>query len=417
MENYNDENKFIRNVDEDEEMDFVLDSSEQDQAAEPKKYDMKSLIIKIVAIVAAVCLVVSSSVIIYHFADANKQRGLIETAQKSFDFDNADKNDNNEFVDFEELKKQNPDIIAWINIPGTSVNNPVYKTNNNDYYLNHNMLKQKNRYGALFLDYRAAVEPEKQSQNLTIYGHNMKDSSMFGSLELYRDLNFYKEHPTIQLKTLYDQSEYIIFAVMITNASASDDNGNIFNYTAPAFDIQDNFLKWTKEAQEKSLIKTDVEINKFDEVLTLSTCSYDFDNARFVIMAKKLTKDDEYDPSTATLNPNVKYPQAWYDKRGLSGYQAAESEDEEDESSESSNSFLPVWSDLTSTDDTYIPSTPKPSTPSPSSDPSGNESSSSDPSESTSEPSTPEPSTSEPSTSEPSTAPEGSGSEADGSGE
>ena len=183
MENFENENKFIRNIDEEDTT--LPQISFEDTFTPPEKRDMKPIIIKIVAIVAAVCLVLSSSVLVYHFADQNKQRNIIKTAQENFDFDNDEKNDSNEFVNFDELKKQNPDIVAWITIPGTNVNHPVYKTTDNDFYLNHNMLKQKGRYGALFFDYRDVIEPENQSQNLTIYGHNMKFGSMFHDLQEY----------------------------------------------------------------------------------------------------------------------------------------------------------------------------------------------------------------------------------------
>ena len=304
-----------------------------------KKDNLRDIIIKTVSIVSAVALIVSSSVIISHFANENKQRGIIEDARNFFNYENNDKNGNNTYVAFDELIKQNSDIKGWISIPNTNINNPIYQTDDNDFYLNHNMLGEKSRYGALFFDYRDSISADGSSQNLTIYGHNMKDKSMFGSLSSYRDLNFYKQSPIISLKTLFSEHKYIIFAIMITNASSKDDNGYLYNYTTPVFKNQEEFLLWIDEAKERSLISTDIEVENHDQILTLSTCCYDFDNARFVIMAKRLADGEEIpNISSSKLNPNVRYPQVWYDNRGLDGYVENQNQSTDDESEDTQSS-------------------------------------------------------------------------------
>ena len=291
-----------------------------------KKPTKKELIIKITSIIASLCLIISSSVLVYHFVDENNQRGIITGAAEEFDFESTEKN-NAEYVSFDELKELNPDIMGWISISNTNVNNPIYQTFDNDFYLNHNMLGDRSRYGALFFDYNNIITSTANSKNLTIYGHNMKDRTMFGSLERYRDINFYKQNPIICLKTLYDQADYVIFSVMVTNASASDDNGYVYNYTLSSFPSESSFLSWINESRERSLIKTNIEIGTDDEILTLSTCCYDFDDARFVIMAKRLNFDEDApDVSGSVLNANVRYPQAWYDAKGLAGYTVSSSE-------------------------------------------------------------------------------------------
>ena len=289
----------------------------------PKKNNrVVDVLVKIIAIISSLCLVVSSAALINHFAFEYSQRNIIEDAREDFEYDNQTLNSQTQqYSIFDSLITQNPDVRAWISISNTNVNNPVYQSDDNDYYLKHNMLKKKSRYGALFFDYQNKISSDGNSKNLTIYGHNTSDKSMFGTLRYYRKLSFYKSNPIIKLKTLYDQSEYIIFAVMITNASAEDDNGHIYNYTRSEFSSDDDFMSWIAQANEKSFIDTGIAIQPDDEILTLSTCCYDFDNARFVIMAKKLQKDDAVpDVSKAKLNSNTRYPQAWYDKKGLDGY-------------------------------------------------------------------------------------------------
>ncbi|MBE6782279.1 MAG: competence/damage-inducible protein A [Ruminococcaceae bacterium] len=282
----------------------------------------KDIIVKIIAIISVIGLIASSTALIIHFSYEHHQRSIVSAAREEFDFESLDKNaDNNTFASFENLAKENPDIKAWIQISNTNINNPVYQTKDNDYYLNHNMLKKKSRYGALFFDYRNNISDNGNSKNLTIYGHNMKDKSMFANLLNFKKLNFYKENSIIELKSLYEQNKYVIFSVMITAGSSKDDNGALYQFYRSDFSSDSDFSRWIAEAKERSLINTSVEIGPEDEILTLSTCCYDFDNARFVVMAKKLKPNEQMpNADTAVYNPNPRYPQAWYDKKGIYGY-------------------------------------------------------------------------------------------------
>lgn len=288
-----------------------------------KKDKALDVVIKIVSIIAIIGLITSSSVLVYHFAEGNKQMSIIEEARDGFDFANVEKNgETDRFISFDTLYAQNSDIRAWIEIPGNAkINNPVYQSSDNDYYLTHNMLKKKSRYGALFFDEKNVITAEANSKNLTIYGHNMKDKSMFASLLDYKSLKYFKQHPIINMKTLYNQNEYVIFSIMITAGSSADDNGNLYKFYRSNFDSNEDFMNWIAESKSRSIINTSVEVDADDEILTLATCCYDFENARFVVMAKKLN-DGEPRPniSGAINNPNVRYPQAWYDKNGLKGY-------------------------------------------------------------------------------------------------
>lgn len=278
------------------------------------------VILKIVSIIAVVGMLVSSSALMGYFVEERTQQSIIEKARDNFDFDNQQLGNDNTFSAFDDLRLQNNEIKGWITIEGTRVDNPVYQTNNNDFYLNHNMLKEKSRYGALFFDYNNLLTAKQTSTNITIYGHNMKDKSMFGSLERYRSLSFYKNNPYIKFKTLYNQYDYVIFAILVTNASSKDDNGYVYNYTQNEFESDEAFLNWVSLAKSRSLIDTDIDVIVGDNILTLSTCCYDFDNARFVVMAKRISSGETVNVSSARLNPNVKYPKAWYAKKGLKGY-------------------------------------------------------------------------------------------------
>ena len=292
---------------------------------------------------------------------------------------------------FDTLKAQNSDFLAWLNIYGTEINNPVYQTSDNTYYTTHNMNRQKSRYGALFFDYRNVVEGNGAASNLTVYGQNMNDGSMFGALNNYQSLAFLNSNSDITLTTSSGKASYKVFAVIITNASKEQDNGHYFDFSRQSFDNIASFMSWVQEAKEKSLYITDLQLGFDDSLLTLVTTSDAFENARLVVIAKKSESGD----STATyaVNPSPVYPKAWYDKRGLeggnsssmtgaevsSGNESDEASSNDSSSEESSSSESPSSSQRPNTPSRPTPSTPSnPSTPSDPSTPSSSENDSSE---------------------------------------
>ena len=134
----------------------------------------------------------------------------------------------------------------------------------------------------------------------------------------YRQLSFYRENPVIQFDSAYrEESMYWkVFAVFITNAYPEQDNGYVFPYTQTDFATQDQFMQWIEQVQARSLYHTPVDIQPGDQILTLSTCSYEITEGRLVIMAR-LVRDGEsteVDVSAAQSNSSGVYPQAWCDK-------------------------------------------------------------------------------------------------------
>ncbi len=295
----------------------------------------KDIISKLVFTVSLVALIVSSTYMITYFYEGTKQNGLNEEILDVYEKSNISMNKDGVYESFETLLSQNADTAAWLTVPNANVDNPVVLGKDNDYYLNHNFLKEKSRYGTLFFDCNAKLGKEKVSQNLVIHGHMMRDGSMFGSLYRYKDINFYKTNPVITMRTLYKNARYKIFAMIITNASPEQDNGFVFNYTRPDFDSQTQFLQWIKLIREKSIINTGVDVIEDDEILTLSTCTYEFSDARFVVFARKVRPDESIKIETALVkvNPTARYPQAYYDKKKIKNPYKNESENADDTNS------------------------------------------------------------------------------------
>jgi len=222
------------------------------------------------------------------------------------------------------LLELNSDIVGVINIPGTKVNYPVAQSGDLEKYLNRNIMGEEARAGAIFLDYRNdfdRVEDGKlvaeNSDHLIIYGHNMESGMMFGELKQYRNnVNFYGEHPIIELNSNYARYQYKIFAFFIVDAEDETDTAyecwNKINFTD-----EEDFYSFVNEAKKRTIRLNDVDVQYGDKLLTLSTCNGIFGEngpGRLMVMAR-LVREDE-DPYEGTqnsrANENIKWPTLYY---------------------------------------------------------------------------------------------------------
>ena len=114
---------------------------------------------------------------------------------------------------------------------------------------------------------------------------------MFAQIRKYKNVEFYKENPTLTFSTMYEENKYKVFAAFITNADPVDDNGYFFDYAVQGFINQNDFLAWVEQVRRRSIINTSVDVIEGDDILTLSTCTYELGTAmdmRFVVMARKV---------------------------------------------------------------------------------------------------------------------------------
>ena len=223
---------------------------------------------------------------------------------------------------FYQLLEQNPDTVGWINVPNTQVHNPVVKTSDNDKYLTTNFEGEKSKYGTVFADMNNVFEKGPvTSTNTILYAHHMKDGQMFGELKKYRDLDFYKENPVISFTTIYSPTttRWKVFSVFIINTHRDDDNGNLFNYMRTEFSGESDFEEFIQNCYQRSIITTPVQdVTMSDKLLTLSTCVYDFDDARLVVVARQVRdgESESVDTSSAIINPDPVYPQVYRNRYG-----------------------------------------------------------------------------------------------------
>ncbi len=289
----------------------------------PWKGDSFSKVLnKSLFIVIIISLVISSCYVGDFMIKYFQNKSVVEEARKKYDRNNDNFNEETGVYDrFELLIEQNSDCIGWITVPNTNVDNPVYQTNNNDFYLLNNSIKEKSVYGAIFADYRDIISPKGNSKNVTLYGHHMKDGSMFAQLHRYKSVNFYKENPVITFDTIYGTGgNYKVIACMITNSDSMDDNGYFFDFAAPSFRSDADFMNWIEQIRRRSLYDTDVDVVASDHILTLSTCTYEVKDKELlcVVVARKVRDGESISVNTgeATTNNKVIYPQAWYDHFG-----------------------------------------------------------------------------------------------------
>jgi len=179
-------------------------------------------------------------------------------------------------VDFESLLKVNQDVKAWIYSEGTVINYPVVQGPDNDYYLYRMFNGEYNGAGSIFIDYRN--DDPFHEFNTVLHGHRMKDGSMFKSLIEYRDMDYYNQHKVMQLTTPEKKYDLEIFAVVTIGADS-----DLYQFEFFDEEAKETYLGRIKEINE---IETDVEVTTEDHIVMMSTCTYEFDDARLCVYGK-----------------------------------------------------------------------------------------------------------------------------------
>lgn len=171
----------------------------------------------------------------------------------------------------------NPDYMGWLRVPGTTIDYPYVRGGDNDYYLKRDFYGKYSEAGTLFMDYRNLGS--FNDQHTLIYGHNMKNKSMFHSLTYYQDYKFFEENQWIELSGLYETRTFKIFSVYEISA---DDYAFILDFETPE-QYQDYLVTLEKLSlhSEKHAFTADPN----QKLLTLVTCSYGVNNGRTIVHA------------------------------------------------------------------------------------------------------------------------------------
>lgn len=215
----------------------------------------------------------------YDMYQTKKQSKLLDelSLNENTSFDNEILNDNNSeespkkdenntsyenterIMKLEELQKKNEDIVAWIEIEGTNINYPVLQGSDNDFYMNHNYKKGYSQSGSIFLDKDCSLSP--LSSNLLIYGHNMKNGTMFKDLLKYDSKKYFDAHPNIRFTTNTNDSVYEIIAAFKSKVYYTSEKNVFRYYYFINANTQDEFDEFVNNIKKSSLYDTGKSAN------------------------------------------------------------------------------------------------------------------------------------------------------------
>ena len=233
-----------------------------------------------------VIIIASIIAVIYYKDYISKQNDILSNIK--VDETQITETKTEKMLQLEELKKQNNDIVAWLEIPNTKINYPVLQTTDNEYYMTHTYKKEYSADGSIFLD--KDYNWDLPSSNLLIYGHNNRNGNMFEELLKYEDENYYKEHPNIEFTTVDEDCEYEIISVFKSRVYYKSEKSVFRYYYFINAENEEEYNYYVEESKKASLYDTGKTAQYGEQLLTLSTCEYSQEDGRFVIVARKISQ-------------------------------------------------------------------------------------------------------------------------------
>lgn len=275
---------------------------EQKPEGKKKNCGKRNLISNIVLVIAVAVFLYSGYQLYTIFSEYHKgdkeydsviDEAVTELPSESDDTKDKDKQNDGEAstkktdhkvlkIDFAKLKKVNEDTVAWISFDEPSkINYPIVHTTDNDRYLQYTFEGKKNAVGAIFMD--TVNAKDFSDRNTFIYGHNMKNGSMFGHLRKYRDESFYREYPFFYIYTPDGKEvKYQVFAACIV-----EDTSDTYKRW---FTDDNEYLQYLQYVQSVSMYRTGVELTAESKIISLSTCTNVSDTQRFVVHGVKVSE-------------------------------------------------------------------------------------------------------------------------------
>lgn len=247
-----------------------------------------NIVRKIIFVICIIVFVASTGVLLNYFLTGWREQSSLEDLAKLKTEQEDLKTDKGTVIGkYVGLYKKNSDIIGWLTIDGTKIDYPVMQTQDDpEFYLRRNFNKEHSTGGVPFMD--ATSDIFVPTSNFVIYGHNMKNGTMFHDLLKYKDESFFKEHKTFKFDTIYKggQGTYAIIAVAYSKIYS--EKSNAFKYYQYAgMTSRSEFNEYIKGIKEISEYNTGVSAEYGDQLVTLSTCSYHDKNGRFFIVGKR----------------------------------------------------------------------------------------------------------------------------------
>ena len=230
--------------------------------------------IKMILIAALLAAAVFSGIKLYQVlmeygANRDAYRKISESVSENDDFLN---------VDFDELRKTNPDVVGWLRYKGTPIDYPIAQGKDNRQYLYTRFDGSYSDFGTLFVD--STTEYPFGQFNTVVYGHHMQDGSMFGSLKKLKDPEYCRKHPKMELATPAGNYDLQIYA-FLNKPSGS----KVFTHNVGSEEDRAEYLEWI---DDNAVYTTDVDLNIDDRLVILSTCAYEYNGARYIVVCKMI---------------------------------------------------------------------------------------------------------------------------------
>lgn len=226
-------------------------------------------------LILSIIITIKCVIYIYDWKKDSNHNEEIMNSIKDTIVENANETE----INFVELKKINQDVVGWLTVKNTNIDYPIVQGNDNNYYLNYSFDKQYNKHGWPFVDY--TVKLDGTDKNITIYGHNIKDDSMFGSLKNILDPQWYndEENLTIDFITEEESQKYKVFSIYNIEKETY--------YTNNYFKDDAEYKDFLNKIQSRSIVDFNEDVDENDKIITLSTCA-DNSNYRIVLHAKRI---------------------------------------------------------------------------------------------------------------------------------
>jgi len=244
-----------------------------------KKLNKKNIFLNILIVIFILALIVSSVYIGIWLVDRQENKKIADKVSEAI-IENVEDEEVEYKVDFEKLKEINNQIVAYLKVNGTKIEYAVVQAKDNSYYIRRDLNRKYNVGGSIFMDYKNKLDGT--DKNIVIYGHNIKDSSMFGTLKNILDEEWYnnEENYIIDLTTEKEEQKYQVFSVYkIENE----------DYYIDTEFKKNEFEKFANKLKDRSIKDFKIEVTEDDSILTLSTCANN-NKYRIVLHAKKINE-------------------------------------------------------------------------------------------------------------------------------
>ena len=224
-----------------------------------------------IIIICLLAIAVFSGVKLYHMISEyrNNQQAYRAVSETAIADDSLK-------VDFEKLRKINPDVVGWIRYKCANIDYPIVQGRDNSGYLYTRFDGAYSDFGTLFVD--AATEAPFEQFNTIVYGHHMQDGSMFGSLKKLKDTEFCRKHPKMELATPAGNYDLEIWAFL-----NQPSDSKVFTNNVSLEQDQSAYIEWIRENAEYT---TDADITADDRLVILSTCAYEYSGARYIVVCR-----------------------------------------------------------------------------------------------------------------------------------